>query len=129
MHYTRYADDLLFSGNEMFARQARCFSTNVAAIIEDENFRVNYRKTRIMHRSARQFAAGMVINEHPNPKRQDYEQLKAILFNCRRRSPTAENREDIQNFREHLQGRIAHIHMIHSHKGEKLQQLFEQIQW
>src|SRR5581483_5861291 len=42
--YTRYADDLAFSGNENFARRAERFSIHIAAILLEEGFAVNHRK-------------------------------------------------------------------------------------
>src|ERR1035438_3796724 len=46
--YTRYADDLAFSGSEAFERRIERFSTHVAAILIEEGFTVYYRKTRVM---------------------------------------------------------------------------------
>ena len=51
--YTRYADDLIFSGDETVRRRVEKLSTLVAAIALEEGFEVNYRKTRIMHDSDR----------------------------------------------------------------------------
>ena len=48
--YTRYADDLAFSGNEEFVRSLDRFSTQVAAIAMGEGFDVNFRKTRVMRK-------------------------------------------------------------------------------
>ncbi len=44
-HYTRYADDLAFSGNKPFEKCAERFSTHVAAILLEEDLHVNHRKT------------------------------------------------------------------------------------
>jgi RNA-directed DNA polymerase len=46
--YTRYADDLAFSGDEEFEMRVGRFATHVAAILLEEGFAVNHRKTRIM---------------------------------------------------------------------------------
>ena len=46
--YTRYADDLVFSGGEEFAACAAGFSPYVAAIAAEEGFSVNHHKTRVM---------------------------------------------------------------------------------
>src|SRR5258708_38772547 len=48
--YTRYADDLAFSGREALERRIKRLSTHVAAILLGECFAVNHRKTRIMRR-------------------------------------------------------------------------------
>jgi RNA-directed DNA polymerase len=41
--YTRYADDLAFSGGEDFDRRIERFSTHVAAILHEEGFTVHHR--------------------------------------------------------------------------------------
>jgi len=43
--YTRYADDLLFSGDESFARSVGRFKVQVAAIAIEEGFAIQHRKT------------------------------------------------------------------------------------
>ena len=58
--YTRYADDLAFSGGEEFERGVERFSAHVAAILMEEGFHVNHRKTRIMRQGVRQRLAGLV---------------------------------------------------------------------
>jgi hypothetical protein len=42
--YTRYADDLAFSGGEEFEGRVERFSTHVAAILLEKGFTVNHRK-------------------------------------------------------------------------------------
>src|SRR5262249_3609740 len=51
--YTRYADDLAFSGGEEFARGVERLSAHAAAVALEEGFGVNHRKTRIMRRGVR----------------------------------------------------------------------------
>jgi RNA-directed DNA polymerase len=46
--YTRYADDLAFSGGDSFARHAGNFATHAAAILLEEGLHVHHGKTRIM---------------------------------------------------------------------------------
>jgi hypothetical protein len=127
--YTRYADDLAFSGGEAFRRQAGRFSISVAAIIMEEGFRVNYRKTRIMNSSTSQRLAGLVINQRPNVARCEYDRLKAILTNCMRHGPESQNRDGHPNFRRHLQGKLAFLSMVHAERGQKLQQWFDRVNW
>ncbi len=97
--YTRYADDLVFSGGEDFARSIGRFPTHVAAIALEEGFAVQHRKTRVMRRGCRQRAAGVVINDKINMPRDDYDRLKAILCNCVRHGPQGQNRAGVPDFR------------------------------
>jgi hypothetical protein len=127
--YTRYADDLAFSGGEDFERNAVRFSTHVAAILHEEGFTVHHRKTRIMRQGVRQHLAGLVANQHVNVRRSDFDRLKAILTNCARHSPGTQNREGQPDFRAHLIGRVSFVEMINPAKGKRLRTILEQIQW
>ncbi len=127
--YTRYADDLAFSGDENFERGISRFAARVAAILEEEGFAVHHRKTRVMRQGVRQYLAGIVVNEHPNIVRADYDRLKAILTNCARLGPDTQNREAHPNFRAHLQGRVAFVASVNPTRGAKLRSLFTQIKW
>ena len=73
--YTRYADDLAFSGGEAMDRRIERFSTHVAAILLEEGFNVHHRKTRIMRQGVRQHLAGLVANQHANVIRSDFDIL------------------------------------------------------
>ena len=127
--YTRYADDLAFSGGEGFNRVARRFSTHAAAIALEEGFSVNHRKTRIMRQGVRQHLAGIVVNQQPNLHRRELELLEAILTNCVRSGPKSQNRAALPDFRAHLEGRIGFVEMINRVKGNRLRALFEGIEW
>lgn len=127
--YTRYADDLLFSGGTDFARQARRVETAVAAIILEEGFRPNHHKTRVMRQSQKQHAAGLVLNDKPNIDRRDFDRLKAILTNCVRHGPASQNRGHHPDFAAHLEGQLAWVRFIHPEKGAKLGAVFERIDW
>jgi len=128
-HYTRYADDLAFSGGEEFAKCVDRFSIQAAAVVMEEGFMVHHRKTRIMRRSVRQHVAGLVVNERLNVRRTDFDELKATLTNCVRFGPASQNRMAHPEFRAHLQGKVAFVKAIHPAKGLKLEGLFNRISW
>jgi len=127
--YTRYADDLAFSGNEDFERRAERFSIHAAAIVMEEGFRVHHRKTRVMRQSVRQHLAGLVANQRPNVRRTDFDRLKATLTNCVRHGPASQNRNGHYCWREHLEGRVGFVESINPEKGKRLRALFERIRW
>jgi len=129
VEYTRYADDLAFSGRVEFVRRVEGFSTHVAAIVMEEGFQVNHRKTAILRRSMRQLVAGLVVNEQLSVSRKEFDCLKAILANCVRFGAMSQNRAGHANFRQHLMGRVSFVSMVHPSKGKKLQELFDRIQW
>jgi RNA-directed DNA polymerase len=127
--YTRYADDLTFSGGAQLAREIRRFALGVAVIVLDEGFSLNFRKTRIMRSGGRQQVAGIVVNVKPNIPRADYDRLKAILTNSVRHGPTAQNRDGHADFRAHLLGCVAQVAAINPARGGKLKALFDGIVW
>lgn len=127
--YTRYADDLAFSGGAQFARRADRFADHVAGIISEEGFWVQHRKTRLMRPSVRQHLAGVTLNVHPNLPRRDVDRLKAILTNCVRYGPETQNREEHPDFRRHLEGRMAFVAMVNPARAVGLRALFERISW
>ena len=132
--YTRYADDLAFSGDAEFERQVERFAAQAAAIAMEEGFRVQHRKTRVMRQGVRQHLAGLVTNARVNVVRADYDRLKATLHNCVRYGPEGQNRagpggEKHGDFRLHLAGRVGFVESIHPEKGRRLREIFERIRW
>ena len=125
--YTRYADDLAFSGDGLFARGLNRFLALVWRIVAEEGFEVHHRKTRVMRRSVRQRLCGLVVNEHLNVDRRYYDQLKAILTNCTRHGLDSQNRDGHVDFRAHLQGRVAFVEQVNPARGARLRALFERI--
>jgi len=127
--YTRYADDLAFSGDASFERSVERFSTHVAAILYEEGFSVHHRKTRIMRQGVRQHLAGLVANDRINVRRTDFDRLKATLTNCVRHGPESQNRDSHPHFRLHLEGKVAFVESINPAKAKRLRTLLNQIPW
>lgn len=127
--YTRYADDLAFSGGPEFERRVERFSIHVAAILPEEGFTANHRKTRIMRQGVRQHLAGLVVNQRVNVSRAGFDSLKAILTNCVRLGPETQNLHRHPRFRAHLEGRVGFVEMINPGRGERLRAILERIRW
>jgi len=128
-HYTRYADDLAFSGGTRFARSAERFATHVAAILAEEGFAAHHRKTRVMRPGVRQHLAGMTVNRRANIPRRDFDRLKATLTNCARHGPSTQNRDGHSSFRQHLEGRVAFVESVNFKKARLLRELLLRIDW
>lgn len=127
--YTRYADDLSFSGDDAFARKANSLLEAVGTIVEDEGYALNPRKTRLMRASARQTVTGIVVNDHMNVARGEFDRLKATLYNCLKNGPTRENRDDHPDFRAHLDGRINWVENLNPARAARLRAIFNSIPW
>jgi RNA-directed DNA polymerase len=127
--YTRYADDLAFSGDAGLGRGASRLVALVAEIARDEGFLLNPSKTRVMPRSGRQHLCGVVVNEHPNVTRREYDLLKATLHDAVQNGVDAANRSGHPSFRAHLLGRVAWVEQLNPAKGRRLRERFEAISW
>ena len=127
--YTRYADDLVFSGDAEFARSLPRFRVLALAIVLDEGFQIRERKVRTLPASQRQQVAGLVLNARLNIPRADYDALRATLYNCAKSGPDSQNREGHADFRAHLLGRISYVRSIPRQRSERLRELFERIEW
>jgi len=106
--YTRYADDLAFSGPATLSRRSGAFIRGAERIVAAEGHTVNTLKTRVRGAAVRQSVTGVVVNAHPNVARTQYDALKATLHNCVLHGPESQ-RHGQPDFRSHLGGRIAWV--------------------
>ncbi len=127
--YTRYADDISFSGDTAFAQKANSLLEAIATIANDEGYALNPTKTRLMRNSARQKVTGIVVNDQLNVPRDAYDSLKATLHNCLKNGADTENRAAHPAFRTHLDGRIGWVESLNPARGARLRAKFNQIVW
>jgi RNA-directed DNA polymerase len=127
--YTRYADDLVLSGDRTLVRHATMIVARLATIASEEGFSLNFRKSRVMTASDRQRITGIVVNDKLSVSRTNLDQLRAILHNCARHGPASQNRDDHADFRAHLRGRIAWVASLDPAKGARLRAIFDQVHW
>jgi hypothetical protein len=127
--YSRYADDLSFSGGKELLARGAPFRRLVEEIVEDEGFRLNRRKSRLTTQAGRQVVTGVVVNAHPNMPRAEYDRLRAVLRDAARNGPERANRAGVPDFRSHLLGRIAWAESLNPARGAKLRAAFADIHW
>lgn len=127
--YTRYADDLTFSGSARLARSAATLRQAVTQIAREEGYVINKRKSTFATRAGRQQVCGIVTNDRLNIVRNEYDTLRAILHNSAVHGPEAQNRHGTPDFRAHLLGRITWVAALNPTRGEKLHHQFAAITW
>jgi len=118
--YTRYADDLTFSGDEAFEKSLKRFLPLLRKIIGAEGFRLNRKKIHFARRGARQRVTGLVVNHRPSVPRAYRRRLRAILHNARKTGLDAQNREGHPHFRQALRGRIEFVRATHPQLADRL---------
>jgi retron-type reverse transcriptase len=116
--YTRYADDLTFSGDD--AEIAVHLGAAARRIVADERFTVNAGKTRLLRRGGRQTVTGLVVNERPATPRELRRRLRAILHNAAQEGLETQNRDGRGNYTAYLSGLIAYVGSANPRHGEVL---------
>jgi RNA-directed DNA polymerase len=127
--YTRYADDLTFSGGAELARRPDAFLRGVDRIVTDQGHRLNARKTRVRRAGVRQSVTGVVVNERTSPGRREVDRLHAVLHNAVVHGPASQNRAGHPDFRAHLLGRIGWVEQVHPARAVRLREEFDRITW
>ncbi len=116
--YTRYADDLTFSGDN--GRAVGRLLRSVRSIVQAEGFTEHPRKTRVMRRANRQEVTGVTVNARPKVSRKEVRLLRAILHNAARDGLEAQNRAGRPNFAAYLRGRVEYVCMVDPKQAEVL---------
>lgn len=127
--YSRYADDLIFSGDQQFAKRLSDFRIRCLAIVHNEGFEIRRRKTRVMYAHEQQTVAGIVVNRRVNIARTEFDSLKATLHNCIVNGTEGQNRTSVADFESHLRGRIAWVSSLNEQRGQKLMEMFRKVPW
>jgi len=124
--YTRYADDLTFSGA---AGGPERLVSAVRMIVGDEGFALHPAKTRVRSRDQRQVVTGLVVNDRVGVPREYHEQLRAVLHDAGRHGPAAANRLRHPDFRSYLEGRVGWVESVNPHRGRRLRAQLDAIVW
>ena len=111
--YTRYADDLTFSGNDT-AKVAKLMKL-VPTIVAAEGFTVNPDKTRILRAGRRQAVTGVIVNRAMGLSRQERRKLRAALHR-QKTAGTAASATD----RLRLHGKLAYLFMLNRSQAAAL---------
>jgi RNA-directed DNA polymerase len=116
--YTRYADDMTFSGDA--SRAVGRLLRSVRSIVAAEGLTEHPRKTRVMRRGGRQEVTGLTVNDRPSISRRGLRTLRAILHNAARLGLESQNREGRPDFAAHLRGRVEYACMVDPTRAPEL---------
>jgi len=113
--YTRYADDLTFSGDDIDA--AHALRLLAQRVVEDEGFEVNHDKTRIKRSGTRQTVTGVVVNDVLGLSRQERRRLRAAIH--RYAAAHAAGSADAAQLAR-LDGKVAYLSMLNAAQARRL---------
>jgi retron-type reverse transcriptase len=80
LDYTRYADDITFSGNNNVFKSASKFRTVLTEVLGREGFNIVPEKTRLLSRGERQVVTGLVVSEKVNVPRRYIREVRMLLY-------------------------------------------------
>ena len=89
--YSRYADDLTFSGSGEAVKKIGTLLKAVHSIVEAEGFKVHPDKTRVMRKSTRQDVTGLTVNEAVAVPRDLLRRYRAVLQQVERHGPAGKH--------------------------------------
>jgi RNA-directed DNA polymerase len=78
--YSRYADDLTFSGHQKIPRS---FLSQLEAILKIYGFTLNPQKTRFSGPGQARYVTGLVVNEKVHPNREERRRLRAMFHHAK----------------------------------------------
>jgi retron-type reverse transcriptase len=127
MKFTRYADDITFSGPRSALPRIDYLLNRIGWIAQEEGFKINEAKTRVQQCGSQQVVTGLVVNDRPGVNRREVKRLRAILHRARFTGLEAQNRRGLPDIRAWLRGKIAYVGMVRPETGERLLRQFESL--
>jgi RNA-directed DNA polymerase len=109
--YTRYADDLVLSGDDLNALKP--LLTLVPRIVRDEGFAINPSKTLVMRRGRQQRVTGVTVNEQLGLSRRERRRLRAAVHRQRQGDVDA-------HAQRQLAGQLAYLAMLNAKQAAPL---------
>ena len=125
IRYTRYADDLTFSGD----CNPHSLIHKVSKIIFDEGFSINSEKTRVAKSNARQEVTGIVVNAHMQVSKEKRRKIRQQVYYIEKfglESHLEHIEENRANYLNHLLGQINFALFVNP-KDEEMKKYFDVI--
>jgi hypothetical protein len=109
--YSRYADDLAFSGDD--TTKIEHVIERASRVISSEGFVVNGAKTRVMRRGGAQKIAGVTVNQVLGLSRTERRRLRAEAHHEKTKGASDERKSQ-------LTGRLAYLSMLNPAQAEQI---------
>lgn len=113
--YTRYADDLTFSGDDIAA--AHALRLLAARVVKEEGFEINPDKTRVARRGTRQSVTGVIVNDVLGLSRRSRRRIRAAVHQAAR--ARAAGTADTGRLAR-LHGQLAYLSMLNRDQARRL---------
>lgn len=125
--YTRYADDLTFSGAGDSLRHICNILRRTESIVTHEGFTINEQKTRILRKNRQQEVTGVVVNEKLSISKKDLKRFRATLYQIEKDGPEGKRWGNSTDVIASIQGFANFVAMVNPEKGAEFQQQVKRI--
>lgn len=130
--YSRYADDITFSGN----RKDMLSLAIIKKIIRQQGFTINIKKTKYISNCKKQSVTGLTVNNGIFVNKEITKTIKQELYYCLKFGyknhldyKQTKGSESKAGYKDWLFGKICFIYSVEKEKGIKFFSLFNQIDW
>lgn len=119
--YTRYADDMTFSGGVATRANINKLKWQVRSVIRDEDFELNLKKTHVMVPGHRKEVTGIVVNEKLNISRKKLKAFRALLFQIEKDGLQGKTWGDPNvDTLSSIEGFARYVYMVNPQKGKTI---------
>ncbi|NQT37137.1 MAG: RNA-directed DNA polymerase [Planctomycetes bacterium] len=125
--YTRYADDVTFSGPGLPAENIGRALRRIEHIAGAEGFEVHPGKTRVLRSCSRQEVTGLVVNQRVNVSRKMLRRFRATLFQIERDGPAGKHWGHTDDVIAAIEGFANFVAMVDAEKGKGFKRQVERI--
>ena len=127
--YSRYADDITFSGNGGIKKLIKL----AGDILADEGYKINNNKTRVAYKHQRQEVTGIIVNGEKLRISKKYKrELNQEIYYCTKYG-VKHHMEKTNNtkafYKEHLYGKAYFVYMVEPEIGKIMLKNLDGIQW
>jgi len=126
--YTRYADDITFSGK----KDIKSLMPLIKKIIKEEGYTINKNKIRFQYSFQRQEVTGLIVNSRISASKNLINEIENAIYYCNKFGVISHMQKINCNksyYKEHLYGIAYFIKMIDKSKGEKYLKQLNSINW
>lgn len=126
--YSRYADDITFSGS----KDIRKYIALIKRVIVDEGFIVNEKKVRVQFQYHRQMVTGLIVNNKLSVPQKTKKYLRQQIYYCQKFGVKDNlKKQNIfkSNYKEHLYGMAYFIKMVEQDVGLNFLNELDKIDW
>ncbi len=127
LSYSRYADDMTFSGAHVTEKQLATLLWQTEQIVNDEGFALHPGKLRVMRKGSRQEVTGIVVNERVSLPRKTLRKFRALLFQVEKDGFQGKHWNGHDVSLTTLMGFARYVTMVNPEKGRPLLERVERL--